>query len=533
MLAQSNERGPNYDAALTNVYSATDWGRRGTYPNGEVGVSFANQLCNPGSIEVEWRSPGGSVGSTIQSDHPKFGFLVAREIDGRFVQISDYSYCKHAFFALSSPSTCGGTCVGTSGQTLGVSCSDIYSNSNNGSRTYLGPPSEINPWLGTWPRIGNYFDVGHPGQAGYPLAADGVRSLSTSGYDAVEKRVTLPESLIVSGEDMPFQILVIVEGERVENRANNIGTNTFRMTIVNPTQTGTGAWSTTTTGAFQQGSILHRWPGATFGMGSNGGTGTNADADGRFEVAVKVTGPVNGFWRYEYAVLNIDNAGGGATFGIPVCSTARVQNIGFRDIDQNPLNDWTSTVAGGEILWSAPGGNSHRWNQLFNFWFESDAAPVTGDATIDQATLLPGAALSLTVPTQVPGHQPAVYLGAGCGTPSMELAANGLPTIGNLGFGLDVQSGPNTPYLTLFSSPSTPFNLAGCDIFLNILSYGDLGLAFTDGAGDGFVAIPVNPLWTPFDMTFQAATFVPTPPLFGLFGVSSGLTVRFGGTGCQ
>ncbi|MBL9079471.1 MAG: hypothetical protein JNL08_18355 [Planctomycetes bacterium] len=534
-LAQSNERGPGYNAALTQANSATDWGRRGTYPNGEVAVSFANQLCNPGTINVNWFSPGGSPGATIQSDHPKFGFLVAREQDGRLVQISDWSYCKHAFFALSSPSVCGGTCQSTNGSQLGVSCSDVYSNGNNGSRNYLGPPAEINPWLGTWNSTGNYFDIGQPNQAGYPLPADGIYSLSTTGYDAVEKRVTLQENLIPQGVDMFFQILVIVEGERVENRANNIGTNTFRMTIANPTATGTSAWTTTTGTSFQQGtSILNRWTGASIGTGSNGGTGTMADFDGRFQVAVKVTGPTNGLWHYEYAVLNVDNHGGGSAFSIPVCPTAKVLNLGFRDIDQNALNNWTATVSGGEITWNAAVGNAHRWNQLFNFWFDSDAAPVAGLATIDQATLLPGAQLSLTVPTSVPGLQPAVDLGAGCGTPSLQLAGNGLANIGNAGFGLLATSAPNTPFLTMFSSPSPSFSLPpGCNVYLNILSYSDLGLAFTDAGGNAFLPIPVSPLWTPFDMTFQALTFVPAPPLFGLFGLSNGLTVRFGGVGCQ
>jgi hypothetical protein len=532
LLAQSNERGANYNAALTNVYSATDWGRRGTYPNGQVGVSFANQLCNPGSIPVNWFPPN----TLLESDHPKFGFLVARNMDGRLVQISDYSYCKHAFYALSSASVCGGTCIGNSdGRHLGISCSDIYSNSNNASQSYLGPPAEINPWLGTWNPVGSYFDIGQPNQAGYPAAADGNRSLSTTGYDAVEKRVTLPEALIPQGVDMFFQILVLCEGERVENRGNNIGTNTFRMTIANPTQTGTGAWTTSNVNTLQLGnSILHRWTGATFGTGSNGGTATNADFDGRFEVAVKVTGPVNGFWHYEYAVLNIDNAGGGATFRLPVCPTARVQNIGFRDIDSNPLNDWTSSVSGGEIVWTAPGGNSHRWNQLFNFWFDSDTAPEAGNATVDQATLLPGAALSLTVPTQVPTLQTAVYLGDGCGTPSLTIAPNSVASVGNNSWGMDVQSAPSTPFVILFSLPSPSFFIVpGCEVFLNVLANGTVGSGVTDGSGQGFVGLPVDPAWAPVDANFQAASLIPSPPVLNLFGLSNGIQVRFGALGCQ
>ncbi len=538
LLAQSNSRNTNavpitegYNGGLTSIGSATVRGRQGAaYPNGEMALSFQNNLCNPGGFPIEWRSPGGFVGATIQTDHPKFGFLVAREVGGRLVQISDWSYCKHAFLSLNDPNC--GPCVNppNGGAQLGVDCSDIYSAGNNASFTYLGPPSEINPFTGVWNGVGSYFDVGDPAQANYPQPADGLRSLSTSGWGNVKNRVTIQESDIVGGvpSGLFFQIHVIHEGEPIDNRADNTMSRPFTLTW------NGSSWSASATGTPTVGSLLSRWTGATSDIGQNG-TGTwSTTFDGRFEVAVKVTGPTNGLWHYEYAVLNIDNAGGGASFRLPVCPTARVLNLGFRDIDKNPLNDWPAAVGSGEIAWNATAGNSHRWNQLFNFWFDSDAAPVAGNATIDQATLQPGAALSLTVPTQVPGLQPAIHLGAGCGTPSLEFGVNGVPSLGNAGFGLTVQTGANTPFLTLFSSPSLPFNLTPqCAVYLNLLSYGDLGLAFANGAGTAFVPIPVDPLWAPFDMTFQAATFVPTPPLFDLFGVSNGLTVRFGGTGCQ
>src|SRR5690606_4773808 len=93
------------------------------------------------------------------------------------------------------------------------------------------------------------------------------------------------------------------------------------------------SWSASTTGTRSQGTILQRWPGST------SDTGTNGNDDGRFEVAVKVTGPVNGRWHYEYAVLNIDNNRGGAAFRLPVCPSGTVVNLGSRDIDTDPLND--------------------------------------------------------------------------------------------------------------------------------------------------------------------------------------------------
>ncbi len=536
LFAQSNERGAAYDGALANISSATYYGRRGlAYPGGEIGIAFQNQLCNPGTVPVEWRSPGGGIGSVIQADHPKFGFLVAREVSNRFIQISDWSYCKHAFLSLNSGSVspCLGGCVipPANGAQLGVKCSDIYSAGNNASRTYLGPPEEINPWLGSWPNVGNYFDIGHPAQAGYPLAADGLRSLSTTGFDAVRNRVTIREADIAGGvaTGLYFQIHVLHEGERVENRGNNVMSRPFTLSWNGTT------WAPTTTGLASYGTIMNRWPGATITYGSNGSTGGGvlSDSDGRFAVAVKVTGPVNGLWHYEYCVHNIDNHRGGATFSLPVCPTGTVTNIGFRDIDTNTLNDWTSSFAGGQLTWTAPVTNPHNWNQLLNFWFDSSVAPVAGNATIDQARVGPGA-LTVTVPTTVPGLQPAVYLGAGCGTPSAEITVNGVPAAGNLAFALNITSAPSVPVLLLFSNTNSSTNLApGCDAYIDLLTYGTIGLYVTDGVGTVAVPAPVSPSQIAVDMTFQGATLIPSAPLFGLVGLTNGLKVRFASLGCN
>ncbi|MBL8732692.1 MAG: hypothetical protein JNN13_10020 [Planctomycetes bacterium] len=531
LLAQSNERGANYDGALTDISSARAWGRRGlAYPNGEVSISFQNQLCNPGTIPIEWRAPGGSVGSTILSDHPKFGFLVAREVGGRLVQISDWSYCKHAFYALASPSTCTGTCVppAVAGTQLGVKCSDIYSNSNNASRTYLGPPAEINPWLGSWPATGNYFDVGDPAQSNFPQPADGIRSLNTTGFDNVKNRVTIREQdLVGATSQLFFQIHVIHEGERVENRANNVMSRPFGLTW------GGSSWTASTSGTATLGSILTRWPGATITSGSNGGTGTHFDDDGRFLVAVKVSGPVGGMWHYEYVVQNLDNDRGGASFRLPICDGARVSNLGFRDIDQNPLNDWLPTVANGEITFTDGAGNPHNWNTLYNFWFDCDVAPTAGNASIDQARPGPGA-LTVTVPTTVPGHQPALWLAGACGTPTTDLEVNGVPAAGNLAFALEVQSGPNVPVLLFFSGAevSVPFG-GGCEWHLDLAAGAPVGLLVTDGNGPATVPIPVNAGQTPADLWFQGASFVPAPPVLGLVGLSNALQVRFASSGCN
>src|SRR5436190_1216833 len=381
LAAQSNTVN-GLDGNLWDISSPTIWGRRGpAFPGGEFGFSARNDMCNPGTVAIPWLA-------AMQPNHPKFGFMITRVTNGRMVQISDWSYIKHAFTSLNSN---GGACLpcstpGSSGTNMAIGCSDAYSAGNNGDRFWLGPPEELDPWLGTWNPIGSYFDRGDPAVAP-PLNTD----------------------------------------------------------------------------------------------------------DGQIGVAVSVTGPVNGFWHYEYAVHNIDNSRGSAAFRLPVCSGARVQNIGFRDIDANPLNNWTTTVQGNEIAYLAAPGNQQRWNQLFNFWFDCDVAPVAGNATFDEATPGPGA-LQFTVGTQVPGLQPAVYLGAGCGTPASELSINGLPNPGNAAFALNVTSGPATPVLVYFSFATATTTLApGCDLFLDLGQAGTLGLYVTDGSGNASAPIPLPP----------------------------------------
>ena len=277
LVSQSNSRGPGYNGALYEISSARAWGRRGAaYPGGEVGVSFQNGLCNPGTMALAWYAADNSpTGTQMSEDHPKFSFLVAKEQNGRLVQISDWSYCKHAFVSTNTPGTCG---TQPWAEQMFVGCSDIYSNSNNGSRTYLGPPAEINPWLGTWNHVGSYFDVGDPAN-GSPN--DGIKGTINPGTDEVKNRVTIKETDVQGGltTGLYFQIQVIHEGEPVTNRDNNIMSRPFGLTWSG------SSWTASTPGTPTFGSILTRWAGSTLTSGQNG------NDDGRFFVAVKVTGP--------------------------------------------------------------------------------------------------------------------------------------------------------------------------------------------------------------------------------------------------
>lgn len=399
LAAQSNTV-PGLDGRLTVIDTFTYQGRRGAaHPNGEVAASMMNEMCNPGSVTIPWFA-------AMQTNHPKFGFLMVRVAGDKIEQVSDWSFCKHAFISTNSPSSCGSCVPAGGGTVMGIGCSDIYGVGNNNDRTTLGPPVELNPWLGTWNAVGSYFDIGDPAQAGFPASANGAYSLNIAGFDAVKNRVVMKEAdLLTPGAKYYYGIHLMHEGEAVANRGDNLAHRGC-----NPVYGGSSWTFANNAEAQQWGTVLQRWPGATIDNGQNG------NDDGRFFVAVKTTSLGGGQYHYEYAIHNVDNNRAGGTFRLPIDAGATATNFTFGDIDTNALNDWTAARVGNEIVFTAPVGNPLRWNTIYNFGFDCNYQPGFGTATIDQALVGPGA-LAVTIGTRVPSGPPAAeatVVGTGC-----------------------------------------------------------------------------------------------------------------------
>jgi len=398
LSAQSNTV-PGLNGRLEILDDITYWGRRGAaHPGGEVGMSMRNTMCNPGSVNIPWFA-------VPQENHPFFGFLITRLSGDRMVQISDRSYCKHAFTSASTSGACGSCIPNIGGNQMGPTCSDTYTAGHNAGRNDLGPPAEINPWLGTWQMVGSYFDQGDP-NVGSPGNTDGQRSPISAG-DAVKNRVTVKESdLLVGGAQYFYAIQLIHRGEALANRDDNIKSRGFQ-----PTWSGS-TWSVANTAVGEVfGSVLQHWPGATVNWGSNG------NDDGRFFVASKATSLGGGNHHYEYAVHNVDNSRAGASFRVPIDPGAVASNFTFRDIDGNPLNDWTATRVGNEIHFTAPANNPHEWNTIYNFGFDANFAPGSSAVQIDEARPGPGA-LFVTIGALAPSgstYAQATAFGEGCG----------------------------------------------------------------------------------------------------------------------
>jgi len=401
LAAQSNVVA-GLDGRLSLIDSLTYYGRRGAaHPNGEIGMAMLNEMCNPGSVGIPWAA-------AMQSNHPKFGFLLVRVSGGKIEQVNNWSFCKHAFTSTNYSGACG-SCNTPGGSVMGVGCSDTYGAGNNADRFWLGPPAEIDPWLGTWNPVGSYFDYGDPTVTG-AAAIDGIRSLSSTqigAFDAVKNRMTVREiDLTTAGAQYFYAIQLIHQGESGANRGDNLASRGCSPTY------GGGNWSfPNNANAMTHGSVLTRWPGAEVNAGQNG------NDDGRFFVGCVVTPLGGGNHHYEYAIHNVDNNRGGATLRVPIDAAAVASNFSFGDIDTNALNEWTAARVGNEIVFTAPASNPLNWGTIYNFGFDANFAPGSGMVTIDEARLGPGA-LSVGVGAKVPSGSTFAQVtatGTGCG----------------------------------------------------------------------------------------------------------------------
>lgn len=517
--AQSNTI-PGTDVALGFLSSLEFQARTGVFPNGVNGLAMSTTSCNEGSVEVPWLSP-------MDEDHPFISFLMVREDDVRIVQISDYSHVKHGFFALAD-SQCtpcqGGDPFG--GSFLGIGCSDTYATQNNGNSFWLGPAEEIDPWLGEWDATCSLFDAGSPSVGG-GAACDGNRSFSQTQVNNLPQpkfRMLVRDADLQpsNGETYHYQSQYTVRGEPESVRENNLGSRT-----VVPNWTGF-LWNFSHTASLREGSVLERWDGSD--LNSN----TNGTDDGRVYVAVKVTGPVEGIYHYEYAVHNRDNSRGIDEFKLPTCTDARVFNVGFRDIDQSSGNDWGFSRGTTEMSWST-GSNPLRWNSIYNFWFDSDAAPESGSVVLGQFTAGPGAG-SFGVSSSAPLGNYNVYTGDGCSFGSApSLYGDGTParaTIGNSSF--EVASAGNAPG-TISILAYSPFSASiplggGCT---SLVSSTGLRLRFKTVNGSGIAnwpfPVPNDGSLEGLELYMQALEFeLGGGPAFSDYDLTNGLRVRVG-----
>lgn len=525
-LAQANAN-PLIDVRLSQMREIEAMGRTGTFPDGMNGVAFETTVCNEGLIEVPWKQP-------MNVAHPTIAFLVASVRNGRIEQISNRSYLKHGFFALNGRG-CNVDCInpsGTIGEALGVGCSDTYGTANNGDNYYLGAPEEVDPWLGTWNKFCSVFDRGIPAVAP-PQDCNGLRSLThdmATNLGPVGNRIHISDADFILGGTFAFQGQYIVEGQPDAARDDTLGSRLFTASW------NGNRWNLAVTAGLLSGTILQRWPGATITSATNG------NDDGRVFVGLVVTGPVGGFYRYEYTLHNRDNVRGVGALRIPLCPGARVRAAGFRDIDADAANDWSVSASAGELVFASLGAHQ-PWNTLYNFWFESDAAPGDSALVLDEGLPGPGAP-SLLVSAQAPVALYNRFTGTGCAldTPPT-LFAFGSPAraeLGNATFGVaSTGNAPGQPNWLFYSLQPGSSVLQGCPVWLGSTLSGVFRASqvVTDASGRATHpgAIPADPALEGVRFRLQAVGRDPGQGvLYANLELSDGLEVLVGNTtpGC-
>jgi hypothetical protein len=325
-------------------------------------ISLGTTSCNIGNATIAWQA------STPL--HPVIGGALYRfrmvDGSGRFEQIG-MSWLKHGFTALSGNLCC--TCGGGGGSTLGVGCSDPYGSSLNGSQPGLGPRWQVNA---------------HTGVFTYPPA-----NPTWSGSVARRLQYELSDIDTSPGVRYLGECMYITQDDAQAGNGNNNAS--YRELVV----TGTTELGFAISGPTHRTLLAIRaWPNLEPGVTL---TDVQVPGDGHFVIGSKATDIGGGMWHYEYAVCNQNSDRNGGWFRVPLPVGANVQNIGFHDVSyrngDGPGNvdtkgdTWFGVVDAAGIAWECagpqdPSANAIRWSTTYNFRFDADVAPETGNVTL-------------------------------------------------------------------------------------------------------------------------------------------------------
>jgi hypothetical protein len=379
--------------------------------------SIGSTSCNIGGVWLNWFAGN--------NQHPVIGQNAYRlkTVDGsaRFECVG-ISWLKHAFFALSNNLCCGNACQGTNGQHLGVGCSDPYTSGRNGQQQNNGSTSQGG---GLGPR----FQVNaHTGAYPYPYAH--VTS-SGAGMTSIQRRLQVnavdADPAQNTGARYFFEIQYVSPDDATtatHNQDNNVSYREGAFTVLvagtNFNASMAGFSTQRTKPAIQAWKDVD--PSVTLTV-IDAPEATSGDLTSRAILAAKATDLGGGVWHYEYALYNMNSDRSFDGFSIPADAAASVTNIGFHDVTYHsgdgfnstpavPVNfdgtDWPGAFAGGAVSWdvvpAAPVENSNavRWGTLYNFRFDSNRAPTTGNATISMFKAVAGLPDSIDVSTVVP-----------------------------------------------------------------------------------------------------------------------------------
>lgn len=363
---------PTPDIIVGNIHDINNYG----VTNGIAALALGTTSCNIGTGPADWYAE--------DNRHPVIGGSLFRLKNGRFEQLG-ISWLKHGFFAVSG-FYCYSDCHSTDGTELGVHCSDPYSANLNGTQFNLGPRFEVNAHTGVFPYP--------PTQGLYsgPLA----RRLQVKQTDL--------DQILNAGAQYFAECQYVTRDDATAGKQNN--NTSYRPTQVSGAGTSVFVGLSGTTQ--REKPAIRAWKTVDPSVVE---TDIQVPSDGLLILAAKATDLGTGFWSYEYALHNLNCDRSVRSFKVPIDPSATVRNVGFHDVDYHsgePMStlDWPSTQTSVSITWSTgeylqnQWANAIRWGTLYNFRFETDAAPQTSKVTL--GLFKPGTPASIEATTVGP-----------------------------------------------------------------------------------------------------------------------------------
>ena len=376
------------DVALLSINSLGQVARSG----GQVVAAPSASLKNVGTADVPWHSKfSGSFPPHSNDQHPFLVWALYRIHGGRVEQLGR-SDVKHAFLTLNT------NCTGCSADNniLGLGCEDVYGQGTNASNNSLAPRSEITAHTGLW----THCDEPPPGPNPSHFDVDGncVQDHAGAGEDAFSHGMVIEEAdLQVAGAQYFIEAWYVV-------RDDVDIFNTMGYHEVAPSLNGS-LWSFPIQSVtLTKGPALDAWVDPTTTDPNEQNT-VYSSADGHLQLAVQVTGLGGGQYRYEYALMNLDFDRQVQAFSVPVPTTALLTDISFRDLDADPVNDWTAGTSNGALTWTSPvPENALDWGTLYNFAFTANIAAGTGTSVLSPLEgVEPGPAVATLAPLALKG----------------------------------------------------------------------------------------------------------------------------------
>jgi hypothetical protein len=239
-------------------------------------------------------------------------------------------------------------------------------------------------------------------------------------------------------------------------------------------------------------------------------------------LAWKVTSLGGNQWHYEYALFNLNSDRSIQALSIPKGSGVNITNIAFHDISYHDGDgignvnfdgtDWPAANGGAAVSWATStfaqnqSANALRWGTMYNFRFDADVPPSTGQLTLSTFKTVGNVLAQAQVPG-LPQSGPFCY-GDGTSTTACPCANNGATGRGcanstNASGALLTAAGttvPDTLVLTSSGELATAFSilLQGNTDLANPVVFGDglrcvggsLKRLFNGNASGGTIAYP-------------------------------------------